>query len=297
MRLSTWRDSLRIVRDYPVAGIGANAFRMVFPQYRTATTRKTFFNAENEYVQIVVETGVIGALLLGCAVAFSARTWRRHARSGVLPLELTVATAGALAAAGVHAAFDFTLRNPLYTLTFAVLAAMVLGDRACLAGDPPPPDPAALAPRRVLRVAPVCLGLVFAINLMIGGGWIHERDDADLIRKASGTELSYSLAACPTSWQVWYHLSRLACLRGDAGDAERCAAWMEQAGAYNPNDYRLWTTIADMRSQVRKDAAGAQRAYDRARQLRAWLPKRQYGNGTADDLGPPNPRLRIVKRR
>jgi O-antigen ligase len=45
---------------YPIAGAGANAFRMVYPQYRTASSAGFMTHAHNEYAQLLCETGVIG---------------------------------------------------------------------------------------------------------------------------------------------------------------------------------------------------------------------------------------------
>ena len=82
MRVNTWKDSVKIVRHYPVTGVGANAFRMIFPQYRNASTRKSFTHVENEYLQLPAELGIIGTLAALLFAGVAVIKWLRYRRDG-----------------------------------------------------------------------------------------------------------------------------------------------------------------------------------------------------------------------
>lgn len=271
LRWSTWKDSITIMADYPIVGIGANSFRMIFPQYRTASTRKTFFHAENEFVQIPVETGVAGTFLLLGLMAFSLRAWQRGAAAGRIAPETSVAVFGAAVVVGTHAFLDYALRIPLYTISAAAVWGMILGEERD-ATNPAQDWDGSLNRTVLLGIAPAIIALIYTLSVAMEGRAIDRRDHADRIEHASAEALARSLAWSPTSWQVWYHLGRDACANEDLPRGEElCAAWIAQALEYNPNDYRLWRNYANLLKFRLNDAAGARRASARANELRSWV--------------------------
>mgnify|MGYP000324319651 CR=1 FL=1 len=66
MRLAVWKDAVAAWKKYPLIGIGAGAFATVYPAYKTNTYRRFFEHPENEYVELLTETGVTGAALVVC---------------------------------------------------------------------------------------------------------------------------------------------------------------------------------------------------------------------------------------
>src|SRR2546425_1100393 len=62
-RISFWKDSLRYVRDYPVAGTGLGTFGLGFRHYQTTTLEKYVDHAHNDYLEVAAETGVAGRAL------------------------------------------------------------------------------------------------------------------------------------------------------------------------------------------------------------------------------------------
>ncbi|MBF0217419.1 MAG: O-antigen ligase family protein [Candidatus Omnitrophica bacterium] len=61
-RIVIWKDSIGIMKDYPILGTGLGTFPYIYSKYRTLTdtlgARVEY--AENEYVQLAVETGAAG---------------------------------------------------------------------------------------------------------------------------------------------------------------------------------------------------------------------------------------------
>lgn len=78
LRPAHWMDSLHTVRDFPVFGMGLGSYRFATPAYSQHYTTVWFRNADNHYVDMIVEGGVIGLLLfisigiLGLVTGFAA---------------------------------------------------------------------------------------------------------------------------------------------------------------------------------------------------------------------------------
>ena len=79
-RVPTWLDTLAMIKDAPLPGVGAGQFRFVFPQYRGRTSAEQFadsYHPESDWLWIAAESGVPAAvalfLLVGIAAAVSIR--------------------------------------------------------------------------------------------------------------------------------------------------------------------------------------------------------------------------------
>ena len=264
MRMSTWSDSLRIIPDYLFVGTGANGFRMIFPQYRSATTRKSFDNAENEYVQLPVELGIVGlALVLGLCICV-VRRWHANSVQGGISRIVQISVAGAVIAVAVHACLDFALRVPLYFVVFASLVGLVI--------SPGDADPAPKSETSRSRLTGVPLAALLVVALISWQGMrIYNMDSSDFLETAKPPDLCCALVMSPTSWQAWYQLG--VTVIGPANDkkaafGERC---IECAVFYDPNNYRLWDRLARLRFRL-NDVEGALAAYDQLKLLRSWVP-------------------------
>jgi O-antigen ligase len=58
LRLRIYRDGLRMFTYKPVLGWGLGTFPTVYPQFRSFYTNKFVNHAHNDYVQLLVETGL-----------------------------------------------------------------------------------------------------------------------------------------------------------------------------------------------------------------------------------------------
>jgi O-antigen ligase len=128
-RLTIDRDSLRMWKQKPILGWGLGTFPEVYPQFRTFYTSFFVNEAHNDYLQLLVETGVVGFAI---ALWFLVTTFR-GARSklpdwtenpnGVLTLAALVGCLGIL----VHSFLDFNLQIPANAMLFYTLCAIAAG--------------------------------------------------------------------------------------------------------------------------------------------------------------------------
>lgn len=63
-RWRLWQNTFQIVRDYPLFGSGLGTFTQIFPAYRSFHIRGLVTHAENDFLQLASEAGLIGAGLL-----------------------------------------------------------------------------------------------------------------------------------------------------------------------------------------------------------------------------------------
>ncbi len=106
-RLMVWRDASRLIEFFPVFGTGIGAFAPAYWPYQRVVRYEYWPHAHNEYLQWILEAGVVGILL---ALSWLRLAWR-IAPAMVRNQEFRPALAG-LAAAMVHAFVDCGLRIP-----------------------------------------------------------------------------------------------------------------------------------------------------------------------------------------
>jgi O-antigen ligase len=129
LRLTIDRDCLRMLLKRPVLGWGLGTFPVVYPEFRSFYT--TFFvnQAHNDYLQLLVETGLAG---FSIAVWFLVLVFRRAAAklenwsdtgSGAMTVAALLGCVGIL----VHSFLDFNLQIPANAALFYVLCALAAG--------------------------------------------------------------------------------------------------------------------------------------------------------------------------
>jgi O-antigen ligase len=64
-RWRLWANTFQIIRDYPLFGAGLGTFTQVFPMYRSFHIRGLVTHAENDFLQLISEVGLLGIGLLG----------------------------------------------------------------------------------------------------------------------------------------------------------------------------------------------------------------------------------------
>lgn len=126
VRLTIDRDCLHMLVRRPLLGWGLGTFPIVYPQFRSFYT--TFFvnQAHNDYLQLLVETGIAGfaiaiwfLVLLFRQVAAKVKDWT-ESLSGVLTVTAALGCMGIL----VHSFLDFNLQIPANAAWFYVLCAV-----------------------------------------------------------------------------------------------------------------------------------------------------------------------------
>ena len=131
-RLPHWHDSLGAVPDFWRAGSGLGTYRHVYQPYATYYSSVVFHHAENQYLEALIEGGVLGLVLLLAAIALVVRAACRLVRQPAHTRSFAFGLVGLFAVFSqvVHGFFDFGLYLPANMLTFALLCGAVCGRRA-----------------------------------------------------------------------------------------------------------------------------------------------------------------------
>jgi O-antigen ligase len=121
-RLDLWADMLPLFPDFPVFGLGLNAFSTAYPRYQTVWPTEWIGEAHSEYLQVLLDLGLVGALLVGTLLVLVFRAALRGAARGGLELGLF----GALLALAIHNLVDFNWQIPANAATWIALGALAL---------------------------------------------------------------------------------------------------------------------------------------------------------------------------
>ncbi len=268
-RLGAWRAAVRIWRDYPVIGVGLNGFRMLFPQYRLESDRKSFSHTENEYVELLVDSGLTGmALMLLLFAAFVYR-WRINAKNNILPDDISLAVLGATIVAMIHNAVDFPMHEPLYAVVFASIMGLVLNFHENENAQPAHCVDMFNIPAKMPRYFLITCAFFCLFSLVVSGTTPSKLDYAEFIERAGEKDMVSALSSSPTAWYVWTRFGSYV-FQKDTFDSMRIGEQcFSRAADYDPNNYLLWESVGRTRLLM-GDEESANAAYSRMKELRVW---------------------------
>jgi O-antigen ligase len=122
-RLMIYKDALHMFAQRPLLGWGLGNFVTAYPQFRSFYTDLFVNAAHNDYLQMLVESGLLGALAMIWFVVIlcrrAAQHWRTSSPIGI-PAAALVGCAGIL----VHSLVDFNLQIPANAGFFYLLAVI-----------------------------------------------------------------------------------------------------------------------------------------------------------------------------
>jgi O-antigen ligase len=129
-RAHFWNVTLDVIKHHPFIGSGLGSFSVIYTRYDFGNGMYRLEQAHNDYLQILADAGIIGALLGAgfLIILFSRGFARRNTDDKFRRGVATGALAGCFAVL-VHSAFDFTLHTTANALLFLVLAGMATLDR------------------------------------------------------------------------------------------------------------------------------------------------------------------------
>jgi O-antigen ligase len=126
-RIAIVKDSLKMLRDRPLLGWGLGTFPVAYPAYRSFFTNFWVNEAHNDFVQTLVETGIVGFVFALFFLRLLIREGIRHWKLWRNDIHSGIALAAFLGCIGilVHSLFDFNLQIPANAAFFFALAALV----------------------------------------------------------------------------------------------------------------------------------------------------------------------------
>lgn len=127
-RLGLIKDTLKIVNDFPLWGVGFGDLGEIFQRYRTKRTPEFFSFTHNEPVQLMAETGVLGFLLISLFLIFYLRKvltlfFKRHDQRVIY---ITLGCLIGLFSITMHSLFDFVFHVPANFLLFFIILGLAL---------------------------------------------------------------------------------------------------------------------------------------------------------------------------
>jgi tetratricopeptide (TPR) repeat protein len=275
-RLGAWRAGLRIVRDFPLIGVGLGGWPEIFARYQSAPwSMLYFYQAHNDYVQLIAEAGLIGAVaaawLASRAISILAAGYRKTDRESA---PVFAGAIGGLIALGVVEFFDFDLRIPAIGVFFAVIAGAAM---RIAAHAVPPEHPH--RPSRSLSLGAAFAGLILCAAVLAQNSAPYPYN---LKSTSDPAAARARLLAYPAN--ALSHTQFLA-LEGDALDNTAQEHELQAAVALNPLDpvardkyaqaLARWGREQDAFDQIRLSVAmcpQGDRHWYLAPRLAPWLP-------------------------
>jgi len=132
-RFVIWKDTLNLIKDFPVFGTGVATFVDILPAYKTYPGQINFAHAFNEYLEVFAEMGILGFVVFMTAIfVFFKNTFYKFLLSQTSQLKrhdpFVVVYGSACMASflmiGFHNMLSFNLHVPAIGLTAVFLAAL-----------------------------------------------------------------------------------------------------------------------------------------------------------------------------
>jgi len=231
-RPQTWTDSLQMIKERPLTGVGPGNYGQTFPEYRqrVLSNRIETVHPHNEPIELITEYGLIGTILFGWALASICVALVRLIKTSDRSYHALPAAAllAALAGTLVHGLFDFELRIFPNALMLAVLAGCAvapvmrkrseIGDQSSagmdLSSDLRPPmsflHPLTSVLRPLISIL-LLLAAVWAVQVMSSALLRVHGDRLRLADQRPRAETLYKVATAidPQNWNAYLGLGQI----------------------------------------------------------------------------------------
>lgn len=121
-----WRDTAAMIRDKWATGVGLGAYGTAYPIYNSLDGTLVVEQAHNDYLQVMADAGILGAVIALWFIFLIARDIVRASRHKSHVMSGTaLGMGGGMFALLVHSIFDFNFQIPSNALLFLVLTSVV----------------------------------------------------------------------------------------------------------------------------------------------------------------------------
>ena len=128
-RVNAWRDTIDIIRDFPLTGSGLDTYGTAMMVYQTDNRRLHYGEAHNDYLQLAAEGGLLVGIPILATIGVFVRDIRRRFREAPKigsTYCLRVGAVAGLVSIALQSIVEFSLQMPGNAALFAVLAAIAL---------------------------------------------------------------------------------------------------------------------------------------------------------------------------
>jgi O-antigen ligase/Flp pilus assembly protein TadD len=275
-RLAIWRNTLVMIREHPLTGVGLGAHPAFYPAYHRRAVVDPLFSsrlrldfAHDDYLQLTAELGLVGAALLVVLAVSAVRLVRQARRRAGSGEEAVLAAAATAAAAGLltDALFSFAAYRALppwlLALDAGILAVVARGPAAArgfLVAAP--------AARRACVGAAAVAGLALVV---VESRWLRADGHVGAAQRAESRDdwrgvigqARAAVALDPARADAWFSWG-MACLV--AGQPEEATRALQEAVARDPFDPNALANLGFARAKT-GDRAGAADALRRASRI------------------------------
>lgn len=126
-RTTIYSDTVKLIADNPILGVGPGMFQWGFRPYQSVNTALLFDHAHNDYLQSAVEWGLPIALAFWGFVIWSLwRAVRRFVEGGdSWSRGIALGSAAAVFSILLHSLVDFNLQIPANWMIFCVILGLI----------------------------------------------------------------------------------------------------------------------------------------------------------------------------
>lgn len=125
-RLQIWANTIKIVEDFWIAGVGTGNFQYIYPLYDDGSVTLKIHHAHNDFLELLAEQGVVGFSLLAIVILF----WVKNIlfvflkSKSIKQNAYSIASLMAITGLLCHALVDFNFRIPSNVMYFFVFLAI-----------------------------------------------------------------------------------------------------------------------------------------------------------------------------
>jgi len=126
-RIAVWAETLRAFKDFYLTGSGLGTFMNVFQLYSPEPIVYLYDHAHNDYLEFILEGGLIGAILLLSVLTFliiCIVRGRWDGKTGIIKISFL----SSIVTISAHSAFDFNLHIPSNALVLAAILGMAFAN-------------------------------------------------------------------------------------------------------------------------------------------------------------------------
>ncbi len=125
VRFRLWSETLNAFKDFYLTGSGMGTFLYLYPLYSSEPYLVIYDHAHNDYIEFILECGIIGILLVLLLLFFYIRILMKAdwgSKHGIINISLI----SSVVTIAVHSIFDFNMHIPSNALMFTTILGLSL---------------------------------------------------------------------------------------------------------------------------------------------------------------------------